>query len=254
MQRPLKRRKGQMPLALMFTSGRRHKQCRKLIGRAGNMGLDFSKTQINEKIELYLGSHNVDARYTSYDYCYNYFHQFVESDSLNEIANNQNLQTSCMQLGFYLASWGMYRGSSQIHRYSAHCLIPVIEAIASTEKKMWKLDVDSYDENSYRDISNSIKQISEAFPHNASLTLKTKTMLGVFGSIPAFDSFFVRNSGLRSLNFESLMKLKTFYENNQSTIEEIRIKTHTIDFNTGKPTKYLYTRAKMIDMIFFVSS
>ena len=119
---------------------------------------------------------------------------------------------------------------------------------------MWKLDVDSYDETSYRDISNSIKQISEAFPHNASLTLKTKTMLGVFGSIPAFDSFFVRNSGLRSLNFESLMKLKTFYENNQSTIEEIRLKTHTIDFNTGKPTKHLYTRAKMIDMIFFVSS
>jgi hypothetical protein len=218
------------------------------------MGLEISEKQIRKKIDLYLGSHNVDARYTSFDYCYNYFRRFVESDSIDEIASTENLQTSCMQLGFYLASWGMYRGSSQILQYSAHRLIPVVQAIACTEKTMWKIDVDSYDETSCLKISTSMKQISEAFPHHASLTLKTKTMLGVFGCVPAFDSFFVKNSGLRSLNLVSLTKLRTFYEDNQSTIEEIRKATHTIDFTTGEPTKHLYTRAKMIDMIFFVSS
>jgi uncharacterized membrane protein required for colicin V production len=77
-------------------------------------------------------------------------------------------------------------------------------------------------------------------------------LLGSF--IKPFDSFFVKNSGLRSLNLVSLTKIRTFNEDNQSTIEEIRKATHTIDFTTGEPTKHLYTRAKMIDMIFFVSS
>ena len=218
------------------------------------MGLDISEKQIRKKIDLYQGSHNVDARYTSFDYCYNYFRRFVESDSIDEIASTENLQTSCMQLGFYLASWGMYRGSSQILKYSAHRLIPVVQAIASTEKTMWKIDVNSYDETSYLKISNSMEQISQAFPHNASLTLKTKTMLGVFGCVPAFDSFFVENSGLRSLNLVSLTKLRTFYEKNKSTIEEIRQGTHTLDFKDGQPTNHLYTRAKMVDMIFFIGS
>lgn len=222
--------------------------------KAANMGLDISTTQIKEKIDLYLGNHNVDARYTSFDYCYNYFRGFVDSDSIDEIASAENLQTSCLQLGFYLASWGMYRGSSQLLQHSAHSLVPVVQAIASTKKFVWKIDVDTYDEISYTKISDSMEQIAEAFPHNASLTLVTKTILGVFGCVPAFDSYFVKNSGLRRLNYESLMKLRTFYEKNQQTIEEIRQSTHTIDFKDGQPTEYLYTRAKMVDMIFFVNS
>ena len=218
------------------------------------MGLDISTTQIKEKIALYLGSHSVDGRYTSFDYCYNYFRGFVDSGSIDEIASAENLQASCLQLGFYLASWGMYRGSSQLLQHSAHSLVPVVQAIASTEKMMWKIDVDTYDEISYTKISDSMEQIAEAFPHNASLTLKTKTLLGVFGCVPAFDSFFVTNSGLRTLNLQSLMKLRTFYEKNKSTIEEIRQGTHTLDFKDGQPTKHLYTRAKMVDMIFFISS
>jgi len=53
-----------------------------------------------------------NERYASFDFCYNYFYSFYKENRLSELANGQNLQTSCLQIGFYLASWGMMRGSS----------------------------------------------------------------------------------------------------------------------------------------------
>ena len=47
-----------------------------------------------------------DERYSSFDYCYNYFHLFHKENKLSELANKRNLQMSCLQIGFYLASWG----------------------------------------------------------------------------------------------------------------------------------------------------
>lgn len=53
-----------------------------------------------------------DERYASFDYCYNYFYSFFKEDRLSELATADNIQVSCFQIGFYLASWGMMRGSS----------------------------------------------------------------------------------------------------------------------------------------------
>ena len=33
-----------------------------------------------------------------------------EEDRLEELRSPEHLQTSCLQVGFYLASWGMFRG------------------------------------------------------------------------------------------------------------------------------------------------
>lgn len=49
-------------------------------------------------------SQEKNHRYTSFDYCYNYFHPTNNS--------KQDIEKSCLVLGFYLASWGMFRGSS----------------------------------------------------------------------------------------------------------------------------------------------
>ncbi len=47
-----------------------------------------------------------DHRNSSFDYCYNYFR------SNNAEAILRDKEKSCAILGFYLASWGMMRGSS----------------------------------------------------------------------------------------------------------------------------------------------
>ncbi len=51
-------------------------------------------------------------RFSSFDYCYNHFYSFYRDNRVPELADDRNLQMSCLQLGFYLASWGMLRGSS----------------------------------------------------------------------------------------------------------------------------------------------
>lgn len=56
-------------------------------------------------------SRKLDERYDSFDYCYNYFYSFYQENRIPELANDDNLQMSCFQLGFYLASWGMMRSS-----------------------------------------------------------------------------------------------------------------------------------------------
>lgn len=88
-----------------------------------------------------------DDRYTSFDYCFNHFQSLREAGELDRLRSGDGLQTGCMQLGFYLASWGMYRGSSKLLGKSARHLMPMIRAVANAEPELWTIDVD----NSYSD-------------------------------------------------------------------------------------------------------
>ena len=209
--------------------------------------------EIEKCLSDYLSIRDPSQRYASYDYCYNYFRSFADSDQTIELASGENKQNSCIQLGFYLASWGMYRGSSQLLQKSAKELEKVIKIIASTDPALFKIDVHNYDKKIIRQILDLKDRLQNAFTHPATTTLLTKTMLGVFGCIPAFDSYFVRGSGLRTVNEKNLLQIKDFYLKNQDLIERERNTQFTLNFDTGSSTKHLYTRAKMIDMIFFIA-
>lgn len=75
-------------------------------------------------------------------------------------------------------------------------------------------------------------------------------MLGVFGCVPAFDTYFKKGFGVWRFDLKALRRVASFYEENADAIESHRVPT--LDFSTGERTARLYTRAKMIDMIFFV--
>jgi hypothetical protein len=75
-------------------------------------------------------------------------------------------------------------------------------------------------------------------------------MLGVFGNVPAFDSYFKKGLGVSTFGKYSLEKVADFYKMIEESIEQSRLKT--LDFTTGLPTNRTYTRAKVIDMIFFI--
>ena len=209
--------------------------------------------EIEKCLSDYLSIRDPSQRYASYDYCYNYFRSFADSDQTIELASGENKQNSCLQLGFYLASWGMYRGSSQLLQESAKSLERVIQVIADSDTALFNIDVDRYDRNSIQMIVETKNRLQDAFSHTATTTLLTKTMLGVFGCIPAFDSYFVRGSGLRTVNEKNLLQIKDFYLRNQDLIERERNTRFTLNFDTGSLTKHLYTRAKMLDMIFFIA-
>ena len=193
-----------------------------------------------------------DERYASFDFCYNYFYSFYKRNKLDELADEKNLQMSCLQLGFYLASWGMMRGSSFLLEKSVKNYKNLIVAISKMNPKLWEIDVDKYDEDNIRLLLNCKQQIIEVLgkENKPSDTLVTKIMLGVFANIPAYDQYFRKSLKLHSLNKKSLLKIKEFYEENKKTFDSFKI--HTFDFLTSQETDVIYPKAKLIDMYGFM--
>jgi hypothetical protein len=90
------------------------------------------------------GGRRPETRYTSFDYCFNYFQSFRDSGNVAAIASREYIQQSCLHLGFYLASWGMLRGSAELLQKSVRHFVPVIETIACTNPASWQIDADTY--------------------------------------------------------------------------------------------------------------
>ena len=206
-----------------------------------------------------------EHRYASFDYCYNYF-QGCSPDRLEE-----DIEKACLELAFYLASWGMLRGSSFLLQKSIKHYEPLIKYIIVLKRdnhNIWKIDVDSYTEGnmgSILEVYNEIAKVILGDGGNRHLVLSTKIMLGVFGCIPAFDEYFTRTfrglcrnmhgrHGFRSVNMRNLEQIKFFYESNKSEIDNLGETIHTLDFETGEPTSRRYSKAKIIDMYGFSKS
>jgi len=202
-------------------------------------------------------------RYASFDYCFNYFQGFR---SKSEIAAPQNMENSCMQLGAYLASWGMFRASSfLLQKKSMRHFQSVIEVIASKQQAaLWRIDCNEYGEDAKVHLQNAYKEIRCAVvpSREAHLTLVTKIMLGVFGCVPAFDSRFTdtmraygRKHGwrcrFRAFNGDALDGIAGFYQEHHKVVNRWSKKTRTFDFDRGERTQFNYTKAKIVDMIAF---
>lgn len=156
---------------------------------------------------------------------------------------------ACLELGFYLASWGMYRGGTELLKRSVAYLAPAVRVIATAPPEIWSCDANDYSTSSCSLILEVGEQVRAAFSKGATDTLVTKIMLGVFGCVPAFDTYFSKGFGVWTFNRSALGQIRHFYEQHAETIERHRVPT--LDFATGRDTSRLYTRAKVIDMVFF---
>ena len=190
-----------------------------------------------------------DARYASFDYCFNYFQSFREVGDITAMAKPENIQLSCLQLGFYLASWGMLRGSTQLLQKSVRHLIPVIKAISTADILLWEIDAHCYSESNIERLLCSARMFRQTQPGMSNI-LVTKIMLGVFGNVPAFDTNFKNGFGVSTFGLKALRKIGTFYHDHSTVIDAYRVST--LDFIGTAPTQRKYTRAKVIDMAFFV--
>ena len=217
--------------------------------------MNLERNDIQTFISKFEERHDQYSRYASFDYCYNYFHP----SSGNELVDD--MEKSCLALGFYLASWGMFRGSSFMLEKSAKNFENLIAYIASQDSRAWSIDVDSYTTENIEFLLSQYNEIRTILvpQSNSHLTLVTKIMLGVFGSVPANDRFFKKTfgevfrgrCGFTSLNTKSLYCLSQFYQSNKLVIDDISFRRTTVDFNSGVATKLPYTKAKVIDMYGF---
>ena len=198
----------------------------------------------------YASLRDPDGRYASFDYCFNYFRRFTTEKGHRPDAP-EHLQLSTLHLGYYLASWGMLRNSF-LRTLSSRALTSTVRAISDVPRSVWNLDVDDYGDNkAVNQILATKEEIIKALKPNVPTgTLVTKIMLGVFGNVTAFDQFFRVGTGLNRLNEASIASIHSFYQKFKDEIREGR--RPTLDFSSGQPTSYIYTNAKVIDMIFFM--
>lgn len=210
----------------------------------------MSDLDIRANLATYLDDLNAEARYASFDYCFNYFQSHREAENLPALMEGEALQLSCLHLGFYLASWGMLRGSSELLRRSMRTFVPVVQAITTAPAAIWDVDANDYSAEACSRILDFGHVLRGALPSGSSDILVTKIMLGTIGCVPAFDTYFKHGFKVWTFGRKSLQKVGRFYDENAEVIEAHR--TPTLDFDTGQPTHWLYTRAKVIDMVCFI--
>ena len=207
---------------------------------------------IHEKIQKYYsGMADEHHRYRSWEHCYRYFRGLTPDSAV------ANRETAALHLGFYLASWGMYRGSSFLLQrgYSAH--YGVIEKIFQPQfSSLWKREFGASDDDSdlIPIILDAVEVIREAYrpvadSREATDTLVTKVMLGTFGNLPASDRYFIsgfKKSGYScsGLNTRFVTELLEFTSEHRSELLE---EQQTIERIGG----IKYPLMKLVDMYFW---
>ncbi len=180
-----------------------------------------------DKIRVALEKDN--SRLKSWEYCYKIF---------GEKRNEKDIETIdllSLHLAFYLASWGMYRGSSFLLQkdYKVHC-----EAVKELQNEKYNslrgasLETLSEEKNLnllfvLKDELNKIysKKKPEDAKEGVSNMLLTKIIMGVFGCCPAYDTYVtasLKKYGISSTSFdkENFKKLISTFKNYESTINE----------------------------------
>jgi hypothetical protein len=122
--------------------------------------------------------------------------------------------------------------------------------LVAAPTELWTADADRYSEDTITAILSFAATLRRSLHRGASDILVTTILLGTMGCVPAFDTNFKNGFGVATFGRKSLQKLGQFYRDNAGSIEAHR--EMTLDFDTGAPTERRYTRAKVIDMVFFI--
>ena len=78
------------------------------------------KTFIKEQAKKFHNSAKDNHRFLSWEHCYSFFLNNKEN-----LKDDASIDLAALNLAFYLASWGMYRGSSFLLQYDYKIFIPM---------------------------------------------------------------------------------------------------------------------------------
>lgn len=145
---------------------------------------------ITEKLETYLedvrGEHD---RERSWEHCYRFFH----GRNLEDLHAERD--HAALHLGFYLASWGMYRPSSFLFRHSHTIHLNVVDRLCEPEMALfWSREFGANSGDKALSpalffLRDAIRSAYRPFG-DATDALVTKVMLGTIGCFPAVDRYF----------------------------------------------------------------
>ena len=158
-------------------------------------------------------------RFLSWEHCYNFFRS-ITKDKNNSKYGKDIIDMACLHLGFYLASWGMYRGSSfllqkdyRVHEIAVEEIFkPKYDIIRDV--RIDKLEILQKNVSLIFDLLGDIKTRAYKDYGNVTDTLASKILLGTVGCVPAYDRYFIKGlratdeltfSGLKLANFKKLL-------------------------------------------------
>ena len=199
---------------------------------------------------------NENGRSRSWEHCYRVFRDARTDPS-------PDCDYLSLHLAFYLASWGMYRGSSFLLQKDYKVLVPIVEEVLKPEydclfgvactdlrepgvqeqlKKLYDYIADYH----FRPIRDKVAGREVTTP--VSPVLITKILMGTLGCVPAYDRFFV--DGIKEhkvttgeYSLKSVLKLADFYEAHNDRLEEARRGMQYEDLT--------YPQMKLLDMGFW---
>ena len=191
------------------------------------------------------------ARYRSWEHCYNAFFQNRGKE------DEKTIDYLSLQLAFYLASWGMYRGSSfllnrdyRIHTRTVHILLEQKHdgLCGISAENLLKQDSLSL----LSEISDEIRKAYQGLgASHVSDILVTKILLGTLGCVPAYDRFYtqtVKKYGISSgaYNSKSVSAVAQYYLMHKDTFESVRKQISTLGTD--------YPPMKLMDMCMWQDS
>ena len=189
-------------------------------------------------------------RFTSWEHCYQAFQTETDKELLT------------LHLAFYLASWGMYRGSSgllqknhTIHRETVNIILKYKYLQCSQNKEIGLNDLE--------DIINLINELKKHYLSityikdneekniNPTDTLISKVILGSLGCLPAMDRYFIngvkdKNETFFTLSKPSLSKLFLYINQKQ-----VKTEIESLQQEILESRKMYYPTMKIIDMYFW---
>jgi hypothetical protein len=202
---------------------------------------------IAEKLLAYHGDRTEHDRERSWEICYNYFH-----DNHPEVVRADR-DHAALHLGFYLASWGMYRPSSFLfhHAYTIH--LGVVDCLTEPKYSMlWEQEFGASDDAQLVPlILDACQEIRSAYRPfgKATDTLVTKVLLGTIGCSTALDDYFgkgCRHSGITVPNPLNSAFIQSILEFCQSNLQNLRAEQTRIE----RATSVRYPLMKLVDMYF----
>lgn len=172
--------------------------------------LEIDREYAKKCLELYL-KNKFETRDNSWSNCYNYFRSLLGK---YEKLDKKEKDFACLQLGFYLASWGMFRNSFLL-QYDYTIYDKVLNVVlAKKYSNLWNVNARLLSNKSqkqkfimnifkvsdalnavlqqYKDFydKKSVFQVGNHNKRKISQTLITKILLGVLGCCPAYDTNF----------------------------------------------------------------
>ena len=225
-------------------------------------------SSIVEIANVFVNQKDSKHRFASWDYCYGLAQcMYARKKDLTD----SDYDYMALSLAFYLASWGMYRGSSFLLDKSYKIHIEPVKLIFSKDE-LWEGPLSSIELTAFgKELANvygvgdKVRASNDGISGNMTDTLFTKILLGLTGNVIAYDRYC--KTALSSLGFG-----KNFFRTNRDTswerlrndgfetladvLSDIKASYPKVEFKDSRyvqTSEYVpYPDAKNVDMFLFV--